>query len=86
MIEQKNSNNTTYVFSHSTFLQALEEWEAEQIKAYPKQKERIQITVLAMQDFLQSEQVKAHKMILSGNPENHEIKMPLSLKNLKKPQ
>jgi hypothetical protein len=80
MTDQKNSNNTTYVFSHSTFLQALEEWEAEQVKEFPKQKERIQITVVAMQHFLQSEQVKNHKMILSGGLEDHEIKMPVSLK------
>ncbi len=75
-----DANNTTYVFSHSTLLQALEEWETEQIKEFPKQKERIQITVVAMQHFLQSEQVRDHKMILSGNPEEADIKMPASLK------
>jgi len=74
------ANNTTYVFSHSTLLEALEAWEAEQLKAFPKQKERIQITVVAMQHFLQSEQVKKHKMILSGEPKDNAIKMPSSLK------
>jgi len=74
-------NNTTYVFSHSTLLQALEEWEQEQLKEFPKQKERIQITVVAMQHFLQSKQVRDHKMILSGEPKDSDIQMPSSLKD-----
>jgi len=72
--------NVTYVFTHKTMLEALGEWEQEQIKSYPNQKERIQITVLAMQHFLRSSQVKDHKMIISGNPENFELKMPASWK------
>lgn len=63
--------NTTYVFTHTTFLDALSEWEKAQIESYPDQAERIQITSLAMQDFMQSPQVKGHKMILStSQPEN----------------
>jgi len=73
-----DKNNTTYVFSHTTLLEALQEWEQEQIESYPKQEERIKITVVAMQHFLRSEQVKNHKMILSGNPDDIEIKMPAS--------
>jgi len=74
-----DNNNVTYVFSHSTLLEALQEWEQEQIQNFPKQEERIQITVVAMQHFLRSEQVKNHKMILSGNPDDIEIEMPSSL-------
>lgn len=71
-----NNLNATYVFTHQTFLDALNEWENDQVKNYPKQAERIQITVLAMQHFLQSQQVKDHKMIISGEPENFDIKIP----------
>ena len=65
--------NTTYVFTHQTFLDALSEWEKDQIESYPQQTERIQITVLAMQDFLQSQQVKDHKMTISHKPEDLEF-------------
>ena len=75
----KDQKNITYVFSHSTLLDALKEWEQEQIANYPKQKERIQITVVAMQHFLRSKQVLDHKMILAGNPEEIDIEMPETL-------
>jgi len=71
--------NVTYVFSHTTLLDALKDWELEQIKHYPKQKERIQITTVAMQHFLRSQQVKDHKMIIGGDPENFVIQIPESL-------
>lgn len=71
-----NQNNVTYVFSHTTLLDALNEWEQEQIENYPQQKERIQTTVVAMQHFLRSQQVKDRKMIMSGNPDNFEIELP----------
>ncbi len=70
--------NVTYVFSHTTLLDALKDWELEQIEHYPKQQERIQITVVAMQHFLRSQQVKDHKMIVNGDPENFVIAMPNS--------
>lgn len=78
----KELKNTTYVFSHTTFLTALEEWETEQIENYPHQEERVQTTVVAMQHFLRSQQVKDHKMFISGEPENVEIKIPASWSSL----
>lgn len=71
-----NQNNVTYVFSHTTLLEALNEWEQEQIDNYPQQKERIQTTIVAMQHFFRSQQVKSHKMIMSGNPDSFEIERP----------
>ncbi len=71
--------NVTYVFSHTTLLEALKEWEEEQIKQYPHQKERIQTTVVAMQHFFRSQQVVDHKMIVSGDPNNFDIVMPEQL-------
>ena len=73
------SKNITYVFSHSTLLSALNDWEDAQIKAYPHQKERIQTTVIAMQHFLQSPQVQEHKMIMSGETNEVDIQFPQSL-------
>lgn len=72
----KSQNNITYVFSHTTLLDALKEWEIEQTKSFPHQKERIQTTVVAMQHFLRSQQVQEHKMIISGNPADFDILMP----------
>lgn len=79
---EEKINNVTYVFSHTTLLAALQEWQHEQIKAYPQQEERINITTVAMQYFLRSQQVLDHKMIVSGNPEDFAIEMP-NLENLK---
>jgi hypothetical protein len=75
----KSIKNVTYVFSHNTLLAALKEWEKEQIEHYPNQKERIQITVVAMQHFLRSQQVMDHKMIMNGDPKDFVIEMPESL-------
>ncbi len=75
----KNITNVTYVFSHTTLLEALKEWELEQIEHYPKQEERIQIATIAMQHFLRSQQVKDHKMIVSGEPNDFVIEMPVSI-------
>ena len=75
----KSIKNVTYVFSHNTLLAALKEWEKEQIEHYPEQKERIQITVVAMQHFLRSQQVMDHKMIMNGDPHEFVIEMPESL-------
>jgi len=75
--------NVTYVFSHTTLLDSLKEWEKEQIEHFPKQKERIQITVVAMQHFLRSQQIIDHKMIVNGDPENFVIEIPDSDKKAK---
>lgn len=76
MKDHSSLKNVTYVFSHTTFLEALKDWEKEQIEHYPNQKERIQITTVAMQYFFRSQQVKDHKMIISGNPDDFIIEMP----------
>jgi len=60
-------------------MDALKDWEQEQIEHFPNQKERIQISVLAMQHFFRSQQVLDHKMVISGDPENFVIEMPESL-------
>lgn len=75
----KSPNNITYVFSHTTLLDALKEWEKEQIENYPHQEERIKTTTVAMQYFMHSQQVKDHKMIVSGDPNDFEIEMPEKL-------
>ncbi len=77
-----DQNNITYVFSHTTLLEALSDWEADQIEHYPHQAERIQITVVAMQHFLRSQQVKDHKMIVSGEPNDFVLKFPKSILDL----
>ncbi len=81
----KSIKNVTYIFSHTTLLSALKEWEKEQIEHYPQQKERIQITVVAMQHFLRSKQVMEHKMIMNGDPHDFVIDMPESLDVSRKP-
>lgn len=73
------TQNVTYVFSHTTLMGALKDWEQEQIENFPNQKERIQISVVAMQHFFRSQQVLDHKMVISGDPENFVIEMPESL-------
>jgi hypothetical protein len=55
-----------FVFTGETFEAALEEWAAEQIAAYPHREELIRTTALAMRDFLESKQVRRHKMMLKG--------------------
>ena len=79
MNESKEPTNVTYVFSHTTLLEALSEWELEQVEHYPHQEERIQIATVAMQHFLRSQQVKDHKMIVSGEPNDFVIEMPVSI-------
>lgn len=82
--DMNDKKNTTYVFSHTTLIEALKEWELEQIEAYPDQIERIQTTVVAMQHFLRSENIKNHKMILSGNPDDFDVVMPEPSENASK--
>lgn len=58
-----------FAFQYSTLQKALESWKAEQIEAYPHQAERIETVVAAMRDFMTSEHVRAHKMIVGTPPE-----------------
>jgi len=55
-----------FVFSGDTFEVALAEWEVEQIAAYPHRDELIRTVALAMRDFMDSDQVRRHKMALTG--------------------
>lgn len=60
-----DSREKVFVFSGDTFEAALREWEAEQVAAYPHREERIRTVALAMRDFMESAQVKRHKMSLT---------------------
>jgi hypothetical protein len=58
-----------FAFSHDAVLAALEDWKAKQISAYPHQRERIEITVLAMQDFLSDDEImRKHKLLTGTSP------------------
>lgn len=58
-----------FAFSHDAVLAALEDWKAEQISAYPHQRERIEITVLAMLDFLSDDKImRKHKLLTGTSP------------------
>ena len=54
-----------WVFDESKLEEALARYEAAALEAYPKQEERIRITVAAMRDFMYSEH--ADKLIMGGN-------------------
>ena len=60
-----------FVFTGATLTQALDDWVAEQLAAYPHQEERIRITALAMRDFFESSHIERHKMTL-GKPTGEE--------------
>ncbi len=55
-----------FAFQYSTLQQALESWKAEQIAAYPHQAELIETVVAAMQDFMTSDHVRNHKMLVEA--------------------
>lgn len=59
-------SDQVFVFTGETLEQAVDEWVAVQIAAYPHQEERIRITALAIRDFFESTQVERHKMKLGG--------------------
>ena len=59
-------SDKVFVFSGDTFEVALAEWEAEQIAAYPHRVELIRTVALAMLDFMDSDQVRRHKLTLAG--------------------
>jgi len=69
-----NTNNPTFVFTWTSFLETLEEWRKKQIEAYPHKSDDINICFLAMQDYMQSEEVFNNKMVLSGDPKTLPIK------------
>ncbi|MCF7990805.1 MAG: hypothetical protein K9M02_10215 [Thiohalocapsa sp.] len=64
-------SDKVFVFTGATLEQALAEWTAEQVAAYPHQEERIRVTALAMRDFFESPQIARHKMLL-GNQRRRE--------------
>ena len=53
-----------YCFQKKTLEAALEDWMKEQIKAYPKREKQIKITTAAMMDFMTSEHVSKHGMVV----------------------
>ncbi len=60
-------NNRVFVFTGATLEAALRDWVAEQIEAYPQREALIRTTALAMRAFLESEQVRRHKMTLANH-------------------
>jgi hypothetical protein len=59
-----------WVFDEGKLEEALARYEAEAIRAYPGQEERIRVTVAAMRDFLYSE--VADKLVLGAARETDE--------------
>lgn len=55
-----------WVFDESRLEQALQAYQTEALAAYPRQAERIQTTLLAVRDFLHSEQAAELRMRLGG--------------------
>ncbi|WP_295540713.1 hypothetical protein [uncultured Thiohalocapsa sp.] len=53
-----------FVFTGATLEQALDDWVAEQLAAYPHQEARIRVAALAMRDFFGSRHIERHKMTL----------------------
>ncbi len=68
--------NCTYVFSQTTFMDSLAEWQKAQIKAYPHKEDFIKTVVLGMQYYMRSAEVKEAKMIVGGDIDSFEIIMP----------
>lgn len=60
-----SNDNKIYAFQRSTFDAALEDWKADQLAAYPHQPELIETVVAAMNDFIDSDQVKTYKMLVA---------------------
>lgn len=58
-------NGKIWVFDESKLEEALARYQAAALEAYPKQQERISITMLAVKDFLNSEY--ADKLTMSVN-------------------
>lgn len=56
-----------YAFQRSTFDAALADWESRQLAAFPHRRELIETVVAAMNDFIDSDQVKTYKMIVGEN-------------------
>lgn len=59
------SRGRIWVFDESKLDEALERYEAAALEAYPRQEERIRLTVVAMRDFLYSEH--ADKLTMGGS-------------------
>lgn len=59
------NDHRIYAFQRSTFDAALQDWKSAQLAAYPHQQELIGTVVAAMSDFIDSDQVKSHKMLVS---------------------
>lgn len=60
-------DDKVFVFTGATFEAALAEWQAEQLAAYPHREELILTVALAMRDFMDSEQVRRHKMAMKSD-------------------
>ncbi len=61
-------SDSIYAFHISSLNAALGDWKQEQLDAYPHQVELIETVALAMADFMQSEHVVTHKMLVERPP------------------
>ncbi len=57
-------SDSIYAFHISTLQAALNDWKQEQLAAYPHKAELIETVALAMMDFMESEHVRRHKMLV----------------------
>lgn len=55
-----------FAFDEATLHQALEAWKAKQLAGYPHQRERIEVTALAMRDFFADEEVVRGFKLVAG--------------------
>lgn len=63
------ANEPIFAFDEPALLRALDTWKAKQLAAYPHQKDRIEVTVLAMRDFFGDEEVlRHHKLVIGSSP------------------
>ena len=58
------SESKAYVFTEATLGRAMDDWITHQINSFPHQKEQIEFTAKAMNDFFYSEFIDKHKMKL----------------------
>lgn len=60
-------NQPIYAFQLDTLRAALKDWKHEQIEVYPHKAELIETVVLAMINFMESEHVINHKMLVGSS-------------------
>lgn len=63
------SDQPIFAFDEATLHQALDAWKAKQLAGYPHQRERIEVTALAMLDFFADvDIVRGFKLVAGTSP------------------